>query len=976
MDPYLTDAMGADIVPLWSLKHGMLWCSINDTLDRIPTRANDYIKMSIPLLPPSTSPELIKDFDFMIKPVYYNSEEHWLGYIPTKGSIEFEGDPLAMCFDRLPVETVSEFVTLYSSSDDGLDGHSELAGYTLAPAWTDSAIVLARRLHSICVSLALSTDFYGRDSCTQAAVGNVKRSIMSLVGFVSWFQTVKEITATDLSLEDRAFVQELRLKDRPKTGYLFNLTRNMHEINLPHLTNHDMPFHFPWTDIERASPRFRRLGPEFWGELSNARQWADGRTVDLPDLASYESWKDDFERFDVYFQDGRAGKRGEAITEFHPEWTYRIVDFRLYGARRLRNWNVICAYSERFKATVQETQGGEIICTFFRQNPLKEDEPPHIREWPLTHAHELEDFATQQIGEAIEEDEAFFESTSRFREQVKNKFAPRPGRTFNSYNGKRDGEVTGNAPPFELNVKLASESGSSSSGARTSLLERLGPRIEESASLTVGASVVPVQGRTVPVSEAVIEQVDVRAEAGLISQDLIAQLDSPALAPMSPTRRSAQTQDEGLTSKWAREVAASGSKRRSSSSPPGRRDVKEGKRRARSRTLGFDDEFDSVTQSDEPEEGEYEEPVTDLPFVSINSSPVGPSRGRFDAVPSRQISAAASYSPKFGSRSEALDAIREWMPSVMESEPVWPVDAELQWSLKYLCGAILVCKDERTYWRLKSWAACAEHQVVLEDVLEAAIRCGMAFSWFVEVQDVRKYAELDISDLVRNTVEALYAPGYVDTLLEYGHGGAALYGRYRVQMGALIPRPNAVAFLGLGGIYSFVALKFDPLLARRFAKGPSMQVTEFLKGETLLHWDGERDVHYMTDQVTESEKSMLLGHIPSGPMSETTLWPSNEVLESESLHFRGYISSGCLDMFENLYEDITKKHKFVWRTRAGWKQYFKRGNTGTYAPKVVPSAKDFVIGQKLFERSFPVDWEYAQIATLKFPEIFDSGSPS
>ncbi|KAJ7147067.1 hypothetical protein C8R43DRAFT_1129853 [Mycena crocata] len=960
--------MGDSLIPLWSLKAGVLWCSINDNPSKIPPKANDYIKMSLPVLPKETSIEFIKDFDYMIRPVYYHSEEHWLGYIPTKATVPLEDDALGFIFDPEPVDTMSIYTDVYTNNDDEPQPENVLVGYKISEVWTDLACVMARRLHAICYSLAVSTDFYGRDSWNgimgdmpeamdetklerihwndeeaQQAVGNAKRSIMSLVGFLSWFQTVKQITASDLDASDRAFVGSLRLKERPKTGFLFNLGKDMHEINLPHLANHDVPFHFAWTDSEKASPRFRRLGPEYWNELAQAREWSGGREVDVSELVSYERWKEDLERFDIYFQDGRAGKRGEVIEGFLPTWIYRIVDFRLYGARTLTNRNVIRAYSERFRATVHSTPGGDVICTFFRQNPLKEDEPPMLRDWPVNHEHELEDFTTELRGEAIEENEAFFESTSVIREQVKNKFAPRPGRTFNSYNGRRDGLVTGNAPPFDLsqdevrlddgaNISLSAEEFNaalpfaSTAASAPSLLSRLGPRSEENLS-----------------------------------------------PPMSPTRRSAQTEDEGISSRWAREIASS-TKRRSSLSPQGRGGVKKGKKRARSVarsvTLSFDEEFDAVSKSDEAEEGEYEDALENSPLLL--SSPVhsGPSRERFDAAPERNGSSTASYTPRFETRAQAVEAIRAWAPTVVELDAVLPEDAGLQWSLAWLVGSILVCEDSRSYWRMKAFAACAQHQVVLEDVLEFAMRSGMRFALYVKSSEVRKYADHDIPAVVRNTVEAMYAPGYVDTLLTYGHGGEALYRQYVVQMNALVRRPHAVAFIGLGGIMAFVATKFDPDLPRRFARGPSIQVTEFLKGDTILCVDGDDECHYTADQVSSSEEAMLLGLIPSGPMTDATLWPSREVLESESAHFSGYTSAGCLAMFENLWKDLTKEKKFIWRTRAGWKEYFKRGNKGTYAPQVIPKAKDFAKGEKLFQRSFPINWELAKVAALKFPEEF------
>ncbi|KAJ6602594.1 hypothetical protein DFH09DRAFT_859520, partial [Mycena vulgaris] len=176
------------------------------------------------------------------------------------------------------------------------------------------------------------------------------------------------------------------------------------------------------------------------------------------------------------------------------------------------------------------------------------------------------------------------------------------------------------------------------------------------------------------------------------------------------------------------------------------------------------------------------------------------------------------------------------------------------------------------------------------------------------------------------------------------------------HLNALLARPHAVAFIGMGGIMCLVAEYFNEDLVQHFAQGPSLQVTEYQRGRTFLVPNGADDEFFTTDQVSDSEVAMLMGAIPgSRPGKMSTLWPTQEVMESGSLHMRGYVSAGAYKIFWNLKEDMFRHKKYIWRTRAEWKSYCT-GEKGEYAPAVVPTKEDFTIGTQLLDRSFPIMW--------------------
>ncbi|KAJ7482591.1 hypothetical protein FB451DRAFT_1029787 [Mycena latifolia] len=733
---------------------------------------------------------------------------------------------------------------------------------------------MGRSLYEICIKLADSIDFYGRRSWlgergdvpmpldegplrsllhtkeeAQLVIERARKSILSLMGFIACFQSLISLAVSELSEEQRKLVKSLYLEERPKAGVLYKLNRDYHEVSVAHLLRHGVAVHYVWTDDEKNDGRFLRLSPEFWNEYSGIRGGGAPKEVDLALLPSYADWREDLERYDWCFQDLKAGKMGSTISGFKPYWIYRIVDHRLFGARTLTHWNVIRAYSERFKGTVAETPIGT-VCTFFRQNPIRVDEPSYARIWPHEHRNALTDFAKEPIGEEIAEGEAFFESSSRIREQVKNRWAPRPGRTFSS------------------------------------LMDRLGPI----------------------------------APAGY-------------LPPMSPTRRSEDTADMGLTSKWSQQMAAEGSRRRDARSlSPLERESRESSVRLRSSS---------------PVSSEGEERVTPV---------------------------HVDYHRRFRDEDEALQALNEWAPSVVEMDPRLPPFVSPTWNLDWLSDAILYCEDPRSVLRMKALPACNPSVRVMEDVLELAVRFGIPFQLFIRSSRVTAYTPAGISPLTEATQFSVYEQGFNDLPLSHGVGGpAATYGRYLSQLNHLLARPNAVAFIGMGGVLRYVAELYNADIIQRFLRGPSLQLSYHNKGASLLVTRNAYSEFYVTDEVSHGEVMLLLGHIPHArPGADSTLWPPPEIMESDSPHMTGYISSGVFDILENLKNDLVQKKKYKWRTAAEWKEYFRVGGKGDHAPAVIPTDSDFDLGAKLFARSYPKDWSNMEVSEIEIPEKFDS----
>ncbi|KAJ7831172.1 hypothetical protein B0H13DRAFT_1915563 [Mycena leptocephala] len=938
MDDFLTNSSGNIVEPIWS-KRGDTWFgSFGATPDAIPQEALKFKSLVPYLLRNNTSSDVLAALDYSRCPVWYNPEEHWLPWIPLGGPDWSNGDdPLAYLFDVRPVPTRSNYTLMYgtgSDSDDPMEPKEVYAGCFIEEDWQMIAKFSAEVLHGICSSLAVNTEWYKSNRWT-GATGDVprkieettitmvysseerarkageaiKQSTLSLVGFLAWFQTLIRLEDTALHKEDRDYVRSLHLNDRSKTGVLYNISRDFHESNFPHLLRHRVPIHFTWTDEEKKDRATKVLGSE----------------IVLADLPSRASWKEEWDRSDWYFQNRSAGKREDIVTGFRPNWSYVIVDFHLWGTRPLRNPKHIRAYAERFKAALTTTDRGT-ICTFFRQNPLGVDEPPFDRMHPEPHVYQLENFSSIEDTDAVDEEDVFREGTPVVREQQKNINAPRPSCTFNSFNGACE--------LASLDKSLRGSTGKIPSGKRQrERVEGLGS--SSASSYGEAWSTSPLKERLGP------------------------------MAPRSsrPSSRSApQTEGSrelGITTDWARKMAGQG-RRSSRSNSPRRQASKSLRRRSRSLTSerapdadrgreGFAEEYAAASASEEGEVGGT--PPSMLLEVTTRDSGDHPFSGP---------SAVHTWEPGFQTEEEARDAIEAWALSVVELTPVYGSYPGLVWNREWLSNAVLVCDDKRSYWRLKAYAAVFKGFTKFEEILEIAIRMALPFAIYIRRSDVRLFSDPNVSLLDLKTLSAIYALGYVDLPLVWSGpgGGPAVYGQYEGRVGALLKRPESIAFVPLGGVCRFVSEVYDESIVYRFARGPSLQVTEFDGGEARRIDRFGSSAFYTTDRVWNSKIHLLLGHIAgSDAGNDRTLWPTPEVFDHLIL--------------ANLHHDIIERKRYKWRTYSQWKEYFRVGSKKEHQPKTIPEAKDFEVGAEMIRCAFPINWLDMDIGSIVLPEEFD-----
>ncbi|KAJ7919966.1 hypothetical protein B0H13DRAFT_1515614, partial [Mycena leptocephala] len=216
----------------------------------------------------------------------------------------------------------------------------------------------------------------------------------------------------------------------------------------------------------------------------------------------------------------------------------------------------------------------------------------------------------------------------------------------------------------------------------------------------------------------------------------------------------------------------------------------------------------------------------------------------------------------------------------------------------------------------------------------------------------------------------MYDLGYSERFMSKVQGAQDQVAMWMASAREVVQRPNAVAFIFEGGIVSEVAQVIDPSLIYRAVQGPSIQVTEYGKGETLLQKNppgGGKRRFLTADSVSEAEILILLGHIPgNGSEPDKTLFPSPELFEELSLHSRGMNGSGALRIINNLMREVERNPK--WKSEGAWRTYLRPNNFGLHAPTHIPADEDFEEVGEMIRRSFPINWQHMPVSEIQIPE--------
>ncbi|KAK6992123.1 hypothetical protein R3P38DRAFT_3226730 [Favolaschia claudopus] len=974
---YFKDSTGDFIVPIWTVNGSDAFCSFFSQFSDTSSHLSKYHDPVPYLLGDQTPIDVLKDIGFDLFAFWYKPQQHWLGYIPSgpppaDASIRDWEDPLAIAFSDSDVSIQDSYAEGFGNDDDGEPIPPQWCGYDIDAQWIKNICSLSHKIEFIWRSFVSNAHFYRRgrlpgitgdlpnvvngpsltsmltsESEVDDVVFRARMALQSQIGFVSWLLTVAKVEEAKLPGDYEQFLMSLRLHERPKVGMVFDLSRDVNEINFKHLVDNRIPFHYAWTVKERRNTRFLRYSPEYYNdvnELLKARSRSHLTDPRVQDLKSFPVWRSKLAVTDWNLRNLQGGKRGQIIEEFSPEWDYEVIDEFGYGARPLYHWNIIRAYTERFKGALHEGEHGT-LCTLFRYDPITVDEPPFARPEPV-HKFPLTAFAVKCDADFPPEKEFYYDSTTRIRERSKNLYAPRPDRIFNNFNGHLIRE----------------------------LLARQGPRL---------------RGRSRKDHRQDIAFKD--SSSGSYGEVLEPSPLKDRLGPRAPQGYSPPPSPQGsragspvIRGEWAKKMAARGPRSSRSLSP---RRMDKGKGRQRSRSVETSRTLDSSGRNSDPS---FEQEMYEISSSSIHEVfvpiPVEPPSA-LDDIPvlEKRASGLAPFpgssttrpwtAYRYDTKEEAVSALARQAHAIVELEPEQGEYSELSWKALWFNQGVLVFEDPRTLLRLKTLVALYPLALnTMRSVLEYALRYGMPFEIYIPVAWADSFRDASLSDLSRSLLPSIYGAGYSDQLMTWaGLGEEHQYGLYLESLLRLLVRPNAVAFVSMGGVCKFIAETYAPDIVGRFVQGPSAQVSEFAKGKTKrLENLGRDNGIYTCDQVSPAEVSMLLGHIKGKTAgSDKTLWPPQAVLEKYSPHVRGYLSTGAYKMLCHLRDKIVIEKSYEWRTRPDWVTYVRLGAKGRFAPAVIPSQGDFDHTARLLRYSFPRDWSCEKVVNVLVPEMFE-----
>ncbi|KAF8133104.1 hypothetical protein K438DRAFT_1787707 [Mycena galopus ATCC 62051] len=270
MDDFPRSATGNHLIPEWSLRDGLAFLSFLASPDDIPIAAPKYLSHNPRLLHKKASEITLTDLDYTKDPVWFAPEENWLSWIPLNSLDSTSTDPLNFLFDTISVDMDSEYQDVYgedSEAEDQAIPKSHFIGYRLDVGWANQMSSTGRRVSDVIDQIVNASawcssrhgggakidrpepfDDYlvfalhqSEDEAGRAVISS-KRSILSLMGFLSWLQSLVAFDKILMPSEAR-FIESLTLGQRGKTGVLYHLKRDYHEANIPHLLAHQVPVH-------------------------------------------------------------------------------------------------------------------------------------------------------------------------------------------------------------------------------------------------------------------------------------------------------------------------------------------------------------------------------------------------------------------------------------------------------------------------------------------------------------------------------------------------------------------------------------------------------------------------------------------------------------------------------------------------------------------------------------------------------------
>jgi hypothetical protein len=370
---------------------------------------------------------------------------------------------------------------------------------------------------------------------------------------------------------------------------------------------------------------------------------------------------------------------------------------------------------------------------------------------------------------------------------------------------------------------------------------------------------------------------------------------------------------------------------------------------------------------------------------SKRSSSSGPNRGRSHARSTnrsgpypRPRSSSPSYRATYQRRKETSpETAREQLVrrlrvqgNILGSTSLWQPPIEAEWNPAFLDEGVILFPDNRTQIRLRYWTLCSTVTIRMRHVLDFAISRGMRFLIAIPFDALPRFHQLEkstMADLTKRT----YDTGFQESPLTYSKGGSAFMDQYLGKLADILRRPHARAVIALGGPTSWIARFYGgERLVEEYMSGPSIQVTVHHRGGVAVA--PFLDMPVFHDQLSKQEVELIHGYIPLGnPTEDRWAFPTSELFEEFSNHWRGEWNQGCERIMGNIARSL-ESGSLTPLTRREWREYLRSNNRGEHAPAPgsVPKDADFSFVENTLDSAFPVKWHGHHIRDIFLPEDF------
>ncbi|KAJ7699670.1 hypothetical protein B0H17DRAFT_1196276 [Mycena rosella] len=758
----------------------------------------------------------------------------------------------------------------------------------------------------------LAKDVHGRTS-----------RVLDVLGHIAWWTAAVPSWLHNLPNDVVGKVWDLNLREYKLRGFLITITRDWREVNIPLLILFNVPLFYVWDLFDERDKRFARLNPRIIRgyEEAVASAGVEGLWGDeIPHLASDFAEAARYDRFlqlkiDPYSCPHLPLPTENEISGVIEHW---VIDCQHWRHRLVEVDKDIETLHHLYHHIVVESRKDQVMRVIFHRFHPK----------PL-------DTIMEEDG-SITEEEITQPDLSAIRERFKGRCAPKFGQTFDPETGVERSKTLGPEAPVDEVAEYKEK------------LLLIAPARDLGSRVLFGPHPNPHE-----------------ADTTRIGRSLGSRLTSPDSDHSSEPREHDSSEPMAFVVGWADAMGRESwgdhkdnyMKDRNTHVPHF-----EVRPQHRYQSPSYDDARSSIAASDghmsragTPRRSASPERRGRRRFPLRLSSPP-----RFQALPGM----LATMGDIANRRKHWLNNFADWGRAATWVGCLWRIPIDFVWTPDVLQDRYLLL-SETSEFRLR-YQALVDPQICFpRHVLELAIERGIPFAIGFKLADLDRFCpkEKDEGRMVTKAMTDIKAKG---PRLHASPSIRTVYDQYCRNMGKIARSPQARSIIARGGGASWLIRAYLGVdLAKLYMEGPSVKTSVHHGGVNNSGDDDRIDMSW--DDISEGDYEALFGYIvgPNGPEGDTTLYPTDEILEECSHHYYGEWNLFCDLTFKRLKKELDDK-KGRCRTKKDWVQYFQSSNHGKYKPKLRVQRAFIENGMERIKGAFDTEsWNKRRITTIK-----------